>query len=637
MISLLLPILAGALISPGQAPIPQVWAPLTTQPAAPPMPTTTALFTEGPLVMGTNLQAAALLLESDLATEDSMFLTARVACTGSEAVGEAEVAFYEGHPDSGGLLLGCVPGGPWQPGELLDVPMRWGGRTGRTSLWCVVDPENAVDETDEDDNAASTDASLVTGVPFLWQEVDGFCHYAGQGMLFNHLGYAHTIEEMVETNLVPYSPIYLRGQFTGMPGIFSCQGESDMAWNGTIRNTASSLLVLSSWTTYLTGVRDLVDDGVPAETSVDPYYLPQPDYDPLREYGIHSGHAVVIVGYSDSSIVINDPGVGLALLGEEPLPDPPLRGKNVVVPLDVFRLAVENSLGTSYLLLSYLPSGAAVTREALLLASLEKALRRLSGDVSSYDDDLVQYLQPASPEFGRNAVAMLAQDMNPATFTYWYQYILAYYGGNLGATLEYLESCYWYLVGMSSVGLDAPAEYYQDVPYPHGASISALAESAMARCDTSCAVFAAMLDVIQSSGGSTGGIAGHLDSLRDVSLEWLALEDSVAAHVSALREWLSETDALPYPPGRDLAARVWPSPSAGAVRLRWVQPSEGPTRAAVYDLRGSLVSTVFEGSLSPGTHTLMWDTRETGDPGVYVVRLACPGAAETTLRLAVTR
>jgi hypothetical protein len=637
MISLLVPILVGALINPGRAPIPHVWAPPAKQPAAPPIPAAAGSSMAMPCVMGTDLQACLLLLESDFASEDSILLTARVACTGSEAVGEADVAFYEGHPDSGGLLLGCVPGGPWQPGELLDVCVRWGGRAGRTSLWCVVDPDDAVEETNEDDNAASMAVGLLTGVPFLWQEADGFCHYAGQGMLFNHLGYAHTIEEMVETNLVPYSPIYLRGQFTGVPGIFSCQSESDMAWNGAIRNTACSLEVLSGWTAYVARVEGLVDGGTPAETSVDPYYLPQPDYDPLREHGIHSGHAVVLVGYTDSSVVINDPGVGLALFGEEPLPDPQLRGKNVVVPLGVFRLAVENSLGTNYLLLSYLPFGSPVTSESLLLASLEKALLRLSGDVTSYDEDLVQYLQPASPTFGRDAVAALAQDMNPATFTYWYQYILAYYGGNLGATLEYLEACYWYLVGMSGVALGAPAEYYQDVPYPYGASMSALAESAGARCDTSCSVFAGMMDVIQSSGGSTGGITGHLDTLRTVCLEWLALEDSVAIQASALREWLGETGAVPHPPAWDLAARVWPSPCAGAARLRWDQPSRGRTRATVYDVRGSVVSTLFEGTLPAGTHRVSWDPRERVPPGAYVVRLSCPGGEEAVMRIAVTR
>ncbi len=637
MIALLVPMLVGALITPEGAPVPRVWAPLAKSPAAPPIPAAAGSSIRAPLVTGVDLQAASLVLESDFASEDSILITARVACTGSETVDAAEVAFYEGHPDSGGHLLGCGLGGPWQPGELINVSIRWGGRTGWTSLWCVVDPDNAIAETNEGDNVASTEVTLVTGVPFLSQEVDGFCHYAGQGMLFNHLGYTHTIQEMVETNLVPYSPIYFRGQFTGYAGIFSCQTESDMAWNGAIRNTTCSLELLPGWTPYVARVEDLVDGATPAETSVDPYYLPQPDYDPLREQGIHSGHAVVIVGYSDSSVVINDPGVGLPLLGEEPLPDPQLRGKNVVVPLNVFRLAVENTLGTSYLLLSYLPAGTAVTSEALLLASLEKALLRLSGDVSSYDDELVEYLQPASPTFGRDAIDALAQDMNLATFTSWYQYMLAYFGGNLGATLEFLEGYYWYLVGMTSVGLLAPAEYYYEVPYPHGASLSAFAESAMARCDTSCAVFERMMDVIQSSGGSTGGIAGHLDSLRTISLEWLALEDSVAVHASALHQWLTETGALPRPIAREVHARVCPSPCLDLARLRWEQPSQGRTRAAVYDVRGSVVSTLFEGFLPAGTHTLEWDPRETGAAGIYLVRLTCPGGAEMAMRVVVAR
>jgi hypothetical protein len=456
-------------------------------------------------------------------------------------------------------------------------------------------------------------------------------------MLFNALGYSHTIAEMVETNLVPYSPIYFQGQFSGYPAIFGCQTASDMDWNGSIRNLSCTLEVSAGWTAYLQQLRGLVQSGIPAETSVDPYYLPQPDYDPLRQHGIHSGHAVVVVGYSDSSVVINDPGVGLPFLDAEPLPDPHLRGKNVVVPVGVFRTAVEQSLGTSYLLLTYEPTGAPVTTEWLLLASLDKGLRRLAGDVASYDQELVDYLQPALPVFGRQAVASLAQDMNPATFGAWYQYIFGYMGGNLTATLEFLELSYTSFVGLTGVGLRAPADFYGTVSYPQAPSLCALAESLQARCDTSCALFGRMLDIIEASGGGTSGIVLHLDSLHTTCMEWLAYEDSVAITVADLQAWLSEASSPPVPPARELLVRLWPTPCDGPTSLSWNQPGDGRVSASLYDVGGRAVLTLFDGAAGAGTHVVRWHPRETVSPGVYVLRLRCDPGPEVYERVVVAR
>ncbi len=638
MASLLLLLAAGGLLIPGRAPVPRVWAPAQELAVAPALPDVEASAVASViLTTGTDLQALSMAIGSDFTTEDSILATAQVACTGTEGVGTVLVGFYEGHPDSGGVPIGVCSGGPLAPGEVVPVSVRWSGRAGETLVWCLVDPDDAIAEANEEDNAACARVCLVTGVPFLWQEMDGFCHYASQGMLFNSLGYAHTIHEMVETNLVPYSPIYYQGQFTGSPGIFTCQTTSDMEWNGSIRQASCSLEVLAGWSSYLARLEELVDSGVPAETSVDPYYLPQPDYDFLREHDIHSGHGVVVVGYSDSSVVMNDPGVGLELLGEEPLPNPELRGKNVAVPRDVFRLAVENSLGTSYLLLSYESTGPLVTQELLLCASLEKGLRRLAGDVASYDDELVEYLQPASPTFGRDAIASLAQDMNPAAFNAWYQYILAYYGGNLNAALEVIEGYYSYLVGLSSVGLIGPEEFYGTVSYPYGATLSALSDTCIARCDTACAVFTRMIDVIRTSGGSTAGVIGHLDSLRTISLDWLALEDSVSATGTSLWEWLSQNASIPVAATPRLEATVWPCPCAQLAWLRWDQPSAGRAQASLYDVKGNLVSTVFDRSIPAGTHHVAWHPGDAAQPGVYFLRLTCPGETEGAMRIVLTR
>jgi hypothetical protein len=614
-------LLAGTFVVAQEAPVPRVSAPPTKVRDAPPAPVTGQLPLTAVACAGVDLQAEGLRLRSDYESEDSLLLVGRVACTGSESVQSAHVAFYRGHPDSGGSFIGQAQAGPWLPGEVTEVALKWGGDEGTSVLWCFVDAEQTLEETDEENNCATNVAVLITGVPFVWQEVDGFCHYASQGMLFNSLGYSHTVEEVVETNLVPYSPIYFGNQFAGYAGVFVCQTITDMEWNGAIRNLGCSLEVLSGWSSYLVRLKDLVDSGVPAETSVDPYYLPQPDWDPLREYGIHSGHGVVVVGYGDSAVVMNDPGVGLAIPGEEALPDPHLRGKNVVVPLDLFRLAVEQTLGTSFLLLSYEPEGTPVTRDALLLSSLDVGLKRLAGDTSAYDPALVQYLQPASPAFGREAFEVAAQDMSTQTFEAWYQYFLSYFGGDVDTTLAFIEASYWSFAGLTGVGLLAPVEFYHSVAYQQGQALSALSEDLMFHCDSSCTLFGTMLDDIGAAGGSTVGIEAHLDSLRVVWIESLALEDSVASVAAALTEWLSQSAVGQLPPTSELSVRVWPIPYTGQAWLLWTQPTAGRVCATLYDVSGRRVATIFDGFARAGSNTLRWQDVGQIPPAVYLLRL----------------
>ncbi len=65
-------------------------------------------------------------------------------------------------------------------------------------------------------------------------------------------------------------------------------------------------------------MRESIDAGYPLAISVDTYYLPPVDWDIIRNYvgplqpgGV--GHAIVIVGYNDTSrtVRVHDPGVGL--------------------------------------------------------------------------------------------------------------------------------------------------------------------------------------------------------------------------------------------------------------------------------------------------------------------------------------
>lgn len=77
-------------------------------------------------------------------------------------------------------------------------------------------------------------------------------------------------------------------------------------------------------------------------------------------------------------------------------------------------------------------------------------------------------------------------------------------------------------------------------------------------------------------------------------------------------------------------------PFRDRLRLAVDLPAPAPLHLAVYDVRGHRVRTVFEGSMSPGTHTMWWDGRDgegrEAGPGVYFLRLRS-GSREHALRV----
>ena len=87
---------------------------------------------------------------------------------------------------------------------------------------------------------------------------------------------------------------------------------------------------------------------------------------------------------------------------------------------------------------------------------------------------------------------------------------------------------------------------------------------------------------------------------------------------------------------RQVGVFVYPNPGAGptGVQLHVAgAPADAPVKgeAAVYDLTGRRVRTIFGGTLARGLTTVSWDGRdERGEalrPGVYLVRFAARGDA----------
>lgn len=194
----------------------------------------------------------------------------------------------------------------------------------------------------------TTDPSLtklsveqVDEVPYVWQEISGFCLWAALSMVFQYAGAPLDLAHLFAVSGIGFSSFYLRDTgiavyypgpwFRQVPPVgyvselygLNCTFFIDpnaglgtgtvpyldfIGVNYTIINGESEALAL---------LRTSIDEGYPLSIWTDPYYLPPVDYDIIRDLNITSdasgaGHAVVIVGYNDTTETaqVMDPGVG---------------------------------------------------------------------------------------------------------------------------------------------------------------------------------------------------------------------------------------------------------------------------------------------------------------------------------------
>jgi hypothetical protein len=190
--------------------------------------------------------------------------------------------------------------------------------------------------------ATSADAGEVTGVPYAWQEINGFCHWAAYSMILQYAGAPLDMYSLFAGTGIGFSATYLRYDTNMLffPGPFYRQMVSTLVieemygLNITmcLDRTSSDIGELlaeqlgvwdvefseiTGWDEAFKVLKDTIDSGYPLEVWTDPYYLPVWDYDIVRELNIHaedtsSGHAVVLVGYNETAGIVHilDPGVG---------------------------------------------------------------------------------------------------------------------------------------------------------------------------------------------------------------------------------------------------------------------------------------------------------------------------------------
>lgn len=184
----------------------------------------------------------------------------------------------------------------------------------------------------------------ITGVPYVWQEVNGFCLPSALSMVLQSMGLDLSLYDILAASGSGFSMVSLSVDeaMTFLPGVmvrqipwfefftdlyglnmqFYLDSSTEYGWN--------AMQILAGWKsnaidysdsaslTPLSVLRESIDAGYPLTISVDTYYLPPVDWDIIRDYvgplepgGV--GHAIVIVGYNDTTgtVRVHDPGVGL--------------------------------------------------------------------------------------------------------------------------------------------------------------------------------------------------------------------------------------------------------------------------------------------------------------------------------------
>jgi len=583
---------------------------------------------------GTNVRATGLRLTSDYAVESGLAL---VGVAVNDALGDLSGVvgrFYLGHPDEGGTQIGDdLVFEDLPAGSAVADTTSWESFTGAGTIYFVLDPDGAIPEECEEDNADSLGVVLRDDVPWVWQIVNGYCNYASLTMVFNRLGAGNTLYETVELASCAHSAIGVDAELYLNGGVFVCQAVDDYEFAGSIRNMEGEFASAGDWETYLAWLRDRVDAGLPALTGVDPAYLPQPDYEGFAELGLHGAHAVVVSGYTDSSVVVNDPGVGLEFLGP-PIPEPEKRGRDVVVDLDDFRLAAESTLGSPFVLVTYESLGAVPSHEEMLDAAISQSIDRFDGLAGSYGDEWYTIWPPGwVPTFGSGAFAVVGADMHLSSFESDYWEAVSDCGGDMALALDVMASQFAMGSWAAELGWAASREFYSGLGRLPADSLAALSDTLAAFAAAATDEYYEVLDAVYFASGNPAAAGPHLPDVEDALAAIASRIDRVRGYLVALG---GSRAAASAPRGGVARRALRPAPNPFRDRTTIVASGgagEGaPGTIEIHDVAGRLVRRLAVGA----DGRALWDGRDArgqaAAPGVYFARGA-PGGACKVVKL----
>jgi hypothetical protein len=189
----------------------------------------------------------------------------------------------------------------------------------------------------------AADYGHIDGVPYVWQEINGYCYWSSVDMALQYIDIPYDLYQFFAASGIGFSAAYIMiedaqifvsgssfRQQQQVPIFCDVLGIDHMAYFDS--NAEWLQLYESSW--FQSGfnmelidgseaafnqLRNTIDEGYPVVLWVDPYWLPAIDYVELRDFispqdpaTPSTGHAIVVIGYNDTSqtVEILDPGVG---------------------------------------------------------------------------------------------------------------------------------------------------------------------------------------------------------------------------------------------------------------------------------------------------------------------------------------
>jgi len=181
------------------------------------------------------------------------------------------------------------------------------------------------------------DEAILPSVPYVWQEINGFCAWAATAMAMQYAGADVPLYDVFAASSIGFSFAYfnINDTLLMIPGALYSQAQPTnyladlygldytLYVDAGIPNLEQNVQVWESEgltigivdgeTEAFDLMRDTIDSGYPLLISVDPSWLPAPDYDILRAEGLSGGgHGILLVGYNDTEHTATylDPGVG---------------------------------------------------------------------------------------------------------------------------------------------------------------------------------------------------------------------------------------------------------------------------------------------------------------------------------------
>ncbi len=202
-------------------------------------------------------------------------------------------------------------------------------------------PQTSATDVVKIDYNTSADTGEVEGIPYVWQELNGFCHWAALSMALQSIGVQLDLAQVCAATGMGFTAGYVRYEDTLMfvPGcmykqqstlvtiadLLGFEVEFYMDTDSTDFGPLISLALesdnvnwteIDGWDDAIHVLKNGIDRGFPVEVYVNVQNLPASDYDLFRDLGLTDTdptHSILVTGYNETAgtAQIMDPAIGL--------------------------------------------------------------------------------------------------------------------------------------------------------------------------------------------------------------------------------------------------------------------------------------------------------------------------------------